>query len=99
MLGDVEPLKTTPHGKKRLYSVGCCVTNGGGWRSRGIDKCRVTNAVAFIYGPIFADDKVWIGNVDVFAEPGEYKLRWVIKSEDERVPKRGYSDAVPLRLL
>lgn len=49
-------------------------------------------------GNIYADDEVFVGNVIILAVPGDYKVCWVIKSEDERVPRRGYSKPVDLSL-
>lgn len=47
-------------------------------------------AVEYTVGPIFVDDDVWIGNVDVYLTPGRHKIFWVLKSNDGRVPVTGY---------
>jgi hypothetical protein len=49
-------------------------------------------------GPIYVDDKLYVGNLEFWGPPGDHYLRWEIKSEDARVPKHGYSHPVELRL-
>ncbi len=55
-------------------------------------------AAEIVAGPIYTDDDVFLGNLEIVAPPGTCRMRWVIKSDDARVPPKGYSEPVTLTL-
>jgi|SRR5579872_2285018 len=63
------------------FSVGATLIEQSSWASIQIDA-----------GKIYADDEIWVATIGLKAPPGEYKLRWVIRSEDGRIPTEGFSE-------
>jgi hypothetical protein len=63
-----------------------------------VEKGAKWTAAEIKAGRIYADDTLFLGNISVTADPGAHFVRWVLKSEDERVPSSGYSDPILLVL-